>query len=75
MHVLPLTEEEARSEQRFWMNERNPLFLSRGEPAQKGIPRFEISFGIDANKMLTISVTDLTDHRQVLSDHPVVRLV
>ena len=75
VHVLPLTEEEADSEQRFWMNERNPLFLSSEEPAQKGIPRFEISFGIDANKMLTISVTDLTDSRQVLSDHPVVRLV
>ncbi len=75
VHVLPLTEEEARSEQRFWMNERNPLFLSCREPAQKGIPRFEIVFGIDANKMLTISVTDMSVNRQILSGHPVVRLV
>ena len=75
VHVLPLTEEEARSEQRFWMNERSPLFLSTEEPAHKGIPRFEISFGIDANKMLTISVMDLTENRQILSGHPVVRLV
>lgn len=75
VHVLPLTEEEIRSEQRFWMNERNPLFLCSREPSQKGYPRFEISFGIDANKMLTISVTDLSDNRQILNGHPVVRLV
>ena len=75
VHVLPLTEEESRSEQRFWMNERNPLFLNSEGSAQKGIPRFEISFGIDANKMLTINVTDLLSNQQILDGHPVVRLV
>ena len=75
VHVLPLTQDEARSEQRFWMNERNPLFLNSEGSAQKGIPRFEITFGIDANKMLTINVTDLLSNQQILNGHPVVRLV
>ena len=75
VHVLPLTEEEVRSEQRFWMNERNPLFLHTDAPGEKGVPRFEVAFGIDANKMLTITAKDLISAQMVLLNRPVVRLI
>ena len=75
VHILPLTEAETHSEQRFWMNERNPLFLTAESPAEIGVPQFEFSFGIDANKMLLINAVDLLTNRQALKDHPVVRLV
>ena len=75
MHVLPLTEEESHSEQRFWMNERNPLFLDSERAVQRGVPRFEISFGIDANKMLTITAKDLFSSQMILSNYPVIRLI
>ena len=75
VHVMPLTDEEVRSEQRFWMNEHNPLFLHTEIPGEKGVPRFEITFGIDANKMLMINAKDVYSEKMVLSDHPVVRLI
>ena len=75
VRVMPLTEEESRSERLFWMNERSPLFLNSDTPGEKGVPRFEVSFGIDANKMLTISAADLLTQKPVLTDQPVVRLV
>ncbi len=74
-HVMPLTEAEVRSEQRFWMNEHNPLFLAADSPAERGVPRFEISFGIDANKMLLVNAVDLQSGQHLLSDYPVVRLI
>ncbi|MBR6088612.1 MAG: Hsp70 family protein [Anaerolineaceae bacterium] len=74
VHVIPLTDEESRSEQRFWLNEQNPLFLSSETPGEKGVPRFEISFGIDPNKMLTINVSNLIQNHPVLENYPVVRL-
>ena len=73
VHVMPLTEEENRNERRFWMNEQKPLFLKAEAPAAKGAPSFEICFGIDRNKMLTITAHDI-DNKPVLTDYPVVRL-
>ena len=73
--MLPLTDEEVNAEQRFWMNERNLLFLNAEIPAERGIPRFEVTFGIDGNKMLTITASDLLSGQQILENHPVVRLV
>lgn len=75
VHVLPLTEEEIHSEHRFWMNEHNPLFLSAESSVQKGEPCFSVSFGIDPNKMLTITAVDLQNDKTVLTDYPVLRLV
>ena len=74
VHVMPLTEEESRNEQRFWMNEQNPLFLKTEAPAVKGAPSFEIYFGIDRNKMLTITAHDM-NNKPVLMDYPVLRLI
>ena len=73
--VLPLTEAESRAEKLFWMNEQNPLFLSSDSPGEKGIPRFEVSFGIDGNKMLTVTALDAVSGRSILNEYPVVRLV
>lgn len=75
VRVMPLTEAESGAEQLFWMNERDPLFLNSDEPGEKGIPRFEISFGIDANRMLTVTAVDLLKQIPVMTDHPVVRLI
>lgn len=74
VRVMPLTEEESRAEQRFWMNERNPLFLKADTPAERGISRFSVSFGIDSNKMLLISARDMVSDLPVLINHPVIRL-
>ena len=69
-----LTEAEKQSEKLFWLNQRNPLFLNTDEPSQTGIPRFEVTFGIDKNKMLTITADDLITEQKILSSHPVIRL-
>ena len=74
VHVMPLTEEESRSEQRFWMNEHDPLFLKSEDPVMKSSPAFEISFGIDKNKMLTITAINVHTGATVLTDYPVIRL-
>ena len=71
---MQLTEAEKQSEKLFWLNQRNPLFLNTDKPSQPGIPRFEVTFGIDKNKMLTITADDLITGQKVLSSHPVVRL-
>ena len=71
---MPLTEEESRAERLFWMNERSPLFLNAEIPGERGVPRFEVSFGIDPNKMLTITAVDLLTQKPVLTAHPVIRL-
>ena len=72
--VMQLTEAEKQSEKLFWLNQRNPLFLNTDEPSQPGISRFEVTFGIDKNKMLTITADDLITGQKILSSHPVVRL-
>ena len=74
VRVMPLTEEESRAERLFWMNERSPLFLNAETPGERGVPRFEVSFGIDPNKMLTITAVDLLTQKPVLTAHPVIRL-
>ena len=74
VHVMPLTEEESRTERQFWMNEHNPLFLKSEVPILKSSPAFEISFGIDTNKMLTITAVDANSSTSVLRDYPVLRL-
>jgi molecular chaperone DnaK (HSP70) len=67
-------EEEERSYY-FWINEHNPTFLTADPPARKGEPRFEVAFGIDANKRLLITVQDLITKDLVFRNHPVVQLI
>ena len=65
---------ELERQQYFWMNEGNPLFLEAEPPAAKSEPRFEVTFGIDANKRLLVTVWDIVQRRHVMADHPVVKL-
>jgi molecular chaperone DnaK (HSP70) len=68
-----LTDEE---EQRryFWVNEPSPTFLHADPPAAKNEARFEVTFGIDANKRLVITARDLRTHACPLRDQPVIQL-
>lgn len=75
VHVMPLTETEVRSEQLFWMNERNPFFLNTEHPGTKGEAGFAVSFGINENKMLTVTAEDLKTGKTILNGHPIVRLI
>ncbi len=73
--VMPLTESERNAGQMFWLNERCPLFLESETPCERGIPQFRVTFGIDGNKMLTVSAIRLRDGATVLDKFPAVRLV
>ena len=75
VQVMPLTEAERSAGELFWINEKDPLFLTTDTAPARGAPQFEVSFGIDANKMLTVTAKNLTSGDIVLKDHPVVRLV
>ena len=58
----------------FWMNEKNPTFLTADPPASKGQRRFEADFAIDGNKRLLITARDVRSGATVLKDYPVVKL-
>jgi molecular chaperone DnaK (HSP70) len=68
------TPEDVERQQYFWINETSPTFLNAQPPASKGEPRFEVEFGIDANKRLLITARDLKQNRVVLRNHAVVKL-
>ncbi|HEV3261418.1 MAG TPA: Hsp70 family protein [Gemmataceae bacterium] len=70
-HVTP-DEEDGRH--LFWINEHNPTFLHADPPGRQGEPRFEVEFGIDANKRLLITARDLKTGRTLLRDQAVVKL-
>lgn len=57
-----------------WVNEQNPTFLEADPPAEKGEARFEVEFGIDANKRLLVTARDLRTRRMLFRDFPVVKL-
>ena len=67
-----INEEERRIH--FWVNEHSPTFLTADPPARQGEPRFEVEFGIDANKRLLLTARDLATGRTTHRDYPVVKL-
>ncbi len=73
--VMPLTESERGAARRFWLNERRPLFLESEQPCARGVPQFCVTFGIDSNKMLTVTASRLSDGAVLLDQYPAVRLV
>lgn len=73
--VRKVTPEEEDRQYYFWVNENNPTFLLADPPAVKGEPRFEVEFGIDANKRLLLTARDLKMKRLTYRNHPVVQLV
>jgi molecular chaperone DnaK (HSP70) len=72
--VRHLTPEEEDRQYYFWVNEHSPTFLQADPPAKRGEPRFEVEFGIDANKRLLITARDLKTKRLMYRNHPVVKL-
>lgn len=69
-----VTPDEDDRQQHFWVNEASPTFLAADPPARRSEARFEVEFGIDANKRLLVSARDLRTGRMVLRDHAVIRL-
>jgi molecular chaperone DnaK (HSP70) len=69
-----VTPDEDERRYYFWINESNPTFLPADPPARRGEPRFEVEFGIDANKRLLITARDLHTKRLTFRNHPVVQL-
>lgn len=49
-------------------------FISADPPAAKGDPRFEVSFTVDRNKFLCVTVMDRKANRTLYRDHPLVKL-
>lgn len=58
----------------FWMNEDNPTFIEADPPAERGAPRFSVSFRVDSQKRLLITVRDILTQRLLFEDYPVVKL-
>jgi molecular chaperone DnaK (HSP70) len=72
--VSYLTPEEEDRRYYCWVNEHSPTFLHADPPARQGEPRFEVEFGIDANKRLLLTARDLKTNELTHRDYPVVRL-
>ena len=72
--VQELTSDEAERRAHFWVNEHAPTFLEASPPGAPGEPRFEVHFGVDANKRLVLSAKDVKTGRFVYEGVPVVRL-
>lgn len=73
--VVQVSPGEIEQRTMFWMNESNPTFLRSDPPALRGETRFEVEFGVDANKRLTITSRDLRNGNLTHKDHPVVKLI
>jgi molecular chaperone DnaK len=72
--VMQITPNEVEQRSLFWMNETNPTFLTAAPPAERGEPRFEVEFNVDANKRLTITSRDIKNGELTHKDYPVVKL-
>ncbi|QOV89069.1 Hsp70 family protein [Humisphaera borealis] len=72
--VRQVSAEEAGKRTHYWINEKAATFLPTNPPAQPGEARFEVHFGVDANKRLTLSAMDVTTGRYVCQDVPVAKL-
>jgi molecular chaperone DnaK (HSP70) len=72
VRLAEVTPEEAERRQYFQIG--TPTFLRAEPPAARGERRFEVSFGIDGNKRLLISVRDVRTGRWTHRDFPMVKL-
>ncbi len=70
--LCEVTPEEAERRRHFQIG--TPTFLRADPPAQRGEGRFEVTFGIDGNKRLLISVRDIATGRWTHRDYPMVKL-
>ncbi len=72
--LMQVSPEEEDRRNHFQMNEQTPAFLTADPPAAQGEARFQVEFGIDGNKRLLVTATDLTTNKIVYKEHPVVKL-
>lgn len=61
-------------EDKIMVNEKNPTFIKLEPPAKGGEKRISVSFGIDENRLLRITVLDLKTGRILYERQPVVKL-
>ncbi|MFH0825345.1 MAG: Hsp70 family protein [Pseudomonadota bacterium] len=59
---------------RFWINEKCPTFIQAMPPAERGDKRFPVSFSVDGNRRLCVTVRDIRTGRTILKDHPLIKL-
>lgn len=72
--VQAVTGDEQDRRTHFWVNEQAPTFLTADPPGATGEPRFEVQFGVDANKRLVLSAKDVQTGDVVYQDVPVAKL-
>ncbi len=58
----------------FLMNEDNPTFIEADPPAERGVPRFSVSFRVDGQKRLLVTVRDILTQKLLYDDYPVIKL-
>jgi molecular chaperone DnaK len=58
----------------FHINEKNRTFIHAQPPAKKDDPRFPVSFSIDNNKRLCLTVRDIISGKPLFKDYPIVKL-
>ncbi len=73
--LIQITPEEEERRNYFWMNAKNPTFLTADPPASEGERRFEVEFSIDDKKRLLLTARDLKTGRVILRDYPVVKMM
>ena len=61
-------------EDKVLVNEKNPTFIKLEPPARGGEKRISVSFSIDENRLLRITVVDLKINKILYKDQPVVKL-
>jgi molecular chaperone DnaK (HSP70) len=57
-----------------WVNEQTPTILVASPPAQKGEPRFELTFTIDRRRNLCVTARDIITGMLLKSDAPLLRM-
>ena len=57
-----------------WVNEHTPTVLVASPPAQKGEPRFELTFTIDMRKNLCVTARDIITGMLVKNGEPLLRM-
>ena len=68
------TEDAGTGSRPVLVNGRTPTLLTADPPAQKGEPRFELTFTIDLEKQLCVTARDLLTGTLVKKDAPVHRM-
>jgi hypothetical protein len=57
-----------------WVNEHTPAVLVASPPAQKGEPRFELTFTIDHRRNLCVTARDIVTGALVKNGDPLLRM-